>query len=340
MQSAMDRLERFVTRRRRLVLGVWIVVLLASLPFAAQQTKNLTSGGFEVPGSGSVAVSESLKNFPGVQSEPLILVFDNRNGDPQKLTAAVDDTVRKISGIDNVGAPQEAIQAAKAAGDQPVSLLPLAVSGSPDQAVDAARELRENLGLTTKTADVPVPVHVVGQQALWAGMQDVSKEDLEKAEASGFPIVFIVLLAVFGSLAAAALPLALGAGSVIVTGAIVFWLSKVYGMSIFVTNMASMLGIGVAVDYSLFILARYREELNAGRSHDEAREAAMRTSGMAVVFSGVTVIVALSGLFLIDATVVRSMAVGAIVVVAIAVLAFVLLRRRGRGGREPLELET
>ena len=185
----MDRLERFVTRRRRLVLGVWIVVLLASLPFAAQQTKNLTSGGFEVPGSGSVAVdAQSLKDFPGVTREPLILVFDNRNGDPQKLGAAVDDTVRKIAGIDNIAAPEEAIQAAKAAGDQPVSLLPLAVSGTPDQTVDAARELRENLGLTTKTADVAVPVHVVGQQALWAGMQDVSKEDLEKAEGAGFPM--------------------------------------------------------------------------------------------------------------------------------------------------------
>jgi uncharacterized membrane protein YdfJ with MMPL/SSD domain len=325
MQSAMDRLERFVTRRRRLVLGVWIVVLLASLPFAAQQTKNLTSGGFEVPGSGSVAVSESLKNFPGVQSEPLILVFDNRNGDPQKLTAAVDDTVRKISGIDNVGAPQEAIQAAKAAGDQPVSLLPLAVSGSPDQAVDAARELRENLGLTTKTADVPVPVHVVGQQALWAGMQDVSKEDLEKAEASGFPIVFIVLLAVFGSLAAALLPLSLGFVAVILTGAGVFFLSQQLEMSIFVTNIASMLGIGVAVDYSLFIVARYREELHGGADPDTALATAMRTSGLAVAVSGVTVLISLAGLFLVDSKTMHSMAIGAMLVVAIAVLAAVAL---------------
>jgi RND superfamily putative drug exporter len=85
--------------------------------------------------------------------------------------------------------------------------------------------------------------------------------------------------------------------------------------------MASMLGIGVAVDYSLFILARYREEIAKGLSHEAARETAMRTSGLAVVFSGVTVIVALSGLFLIPANVVHSMAIGAIVVVAAAVLA-------------------
>ena len=82
MRAAMDRLERFVTRRRRLVLGVWIVLVVAAVPFAAQQTKHLTAGGFEVPGSGSQAVSEALKRFPGVQTEPLILVFDNSKKDP------------------------------------------------------------------------------------------------------------------------------------------------------------------------------------------------------------------------------------------------------------------
>ncbi len=82
MRAAMDRLERFVTHRRRIVLGVWIVLFLVAVPFAAQQTKHLTAGGFEVPGSGSLAVSDALKRFPGVQTEPLILVFDNSKKDP------------------------------------------------------------------------------------------------------------------------------------------------------------------------------------------------------------------------------------------------------------------
>ena len=202
--------------------------------------------------------------------------------------------------------------------------MPLVVSGNRDEVVDAAAKIRENLELG-HVEDEAVPLHLVGASALWAGLQELSKEDLEQAELIGLPIVLIVLLAVFGSLAAAALPLALGVASVVVTGAIVFFLSQVYGMSIFVTNMASMLGIGVAVDYSLFILARYREELHLGRSADEARRVALRTSGMAVTFSGVTVVVALAGLFLVPAKVVQSMAVGAIVVVSIAVLAAVSL---------------
>ena len=96
-------------------------------------------------------------------------------------------------------------------------------------------------------------------------MQDLSKEDLERAEAVGFPIVLLILLAVFGSLAAAALPLALGFVSRDRSPApSIFFLSQATDMSVFVTNVASMIGIGVAVDYSLFVLARYREEIRAG----------------------------------------------------------------------------
>jgi RND superfamily putative drug exporter len=91
-------------------------------------------------------------------------------------------------------------------------------------------------------------------------------------------------------------------------------------MSVFVTNVASMIGIGVAVDYSLFVLARYREEIGRGAEPDEARRRAMRTSGVAVAFSGITVIIALAGLFVVDSQTIRSMATGAIVVVAISIL--------------------
>ena len=174
-------------------------------------------------------------------------------------------------------------------------------------------------------------------------MQDLSKEDLAKAESAGFPVVLLILLAVFGSLAAAALPLALGFVSVLITGALIFALSQVMEMSVFVTNMASMIGIGVAVDYSLFIVARYREEVAAGRPHDEARSVAMATSGLAVLFSGLTVIVSLAGLWMVDNQAIRSMALGAMLVVAVAMLGAATLlpaaarqaRRAARPDRPP-----
>lgn len=323
MQAAMDRLERFIARRRRIVLILWLAIVVVSVPFAGRQTENLTGGGFESAGSGSQVVSEALGRDFGRPAELLSVVFDNRSGDPAKLAAAVDRVERDgFKDVDAVRLDPQAADAARASTD-PVVIMPLVVEGDRDEAVDAATVMRENLHAGEAGEDLAV--HLVGQSALWAGIQELSKEDLEQAELVGLPIVLIILLIVFGSLAAAALPLALGVASVVVTGAIIFFLSQVYGMSTFVTNMASMLGIGVAVDYSLFILARYREELGEGHSADDARAVALRTSGMAVAFSGVTVIVALAGLFLIDATVVRSMAVGAIVVVGIAVLAAVTL---------------
>jgi len=90
---------------------------------------------------------------------------------------------------------------------------------------------------------------------------------------------------------------------------------------VFVTNMASMIGIGVAVDYSLFVLARYRQEIQAGADPDQARATALATSGVAVIFSGVTVVTALVGLYIVRAAAIRSMALGAIVVVTVSVLA-------------------
>ena len=151
-------------------------------------------------------------------------------------------------------------------------------------------------------------------------MQELSKEDLAKAEAGGFPIVALILLVVFGSLAAAALPLALGFVSVIVTGALIYFISLQMATSVFVTNMASMIGIGVAIDYSLFILARYREERRDGRDCEEARAEALATSGLAVTFSGLAVIVSLAGLWMVDNQALRSMALGAMTVVAVSIL--------------------
>jgi uncharacterized membrane protein YdfJ with MMPL/SSD domain len=321
MQSAMNRLSVFVRERRKLVFAGWIVLLLASIPFASRQTENLTSGGFEVPGTQSAAVDAAVERFPDVDQEPLGVVFESRGGDMQAAVGRVADAA---DDADNVAITDEARAAAdQAAGQEDVLLIPLDPSGSRDDVLEASKDLREELNVGEAVDGVQA--YVVGQQALWAGLQEVQKEDLESAEMTGFPVILIVLLAVFGSLLAALLPVGLGIAAVIVTGAAVYFLALAMTMSVFVTNMASLLGIGVAVDYSLFLLARYRDEIHAGRERSEALDIAMRTSGATVVFSGMTVVVSLAGLFLLDAAVMRSLAIGAIVVVVIAILGAVTL---------------
>jgi uncharacterized membrane protein YdfJ with MMPL/SSD domain len=320
----MDRLAGFLERRRWVVLGAWILLLVAALSFAAKQTDHLTSGGFEVPGSQSQVVSQNIDRFEGAQSDNLAVVLARRPGSDAAAVRAQVDRVGRIAGeLPNVELQADAAALAKRqAGSASITVVPLTVEGDRDAAADMAVDFRDELGLAARDGVQP---YLVGQQALWAGMQDLTKEDLESAERIGFPVVLIILLAVFGSLAAAALPLALGFGSVTITGAIIYFLSQATPMSVFVTNIASMIGIGVAVDYSLFVLARYREEIRAGQERADARRVALRTSGLAVTFSGITVILSLAGLWLVDSTTIRSMAMGAIIVVAISILAAVTL---------------
>ena len=201
MQSAMNRLSGFVRTRRKLVFGIWLGLLLVSLPFASQQTKHLSGGGFEVPGAGSDAVDKQIARFEGQSTEPLGIVLQGKGGDFGAASTA--------SGGRGRGRPRradpEAAQAAKqAAPKDDVIVFPLAVNGDRDDILKAAKDLREELKVGEVTDGVQP--YVVGQQALWAGMQELQQEDLEKAEMTGFPLILIVLLAVFGSVLAALLP--------------------------------------------------------------------------------------------------------------------------------------
>jgi uncharacterized membrane protein YdfJ with MMPL/SSD domain len=326
MQTAMLRLDRLLRRHKRAVMIAWAVIVLAAVPFAARQSEDLSSGGFEVPGSQSGQVDDALAGFPGVQRAQLAAVLVPEPGaSPRQLRAAVQRVEAAAGPVAGVSLPDAARAAAeRQAGAGRTVIVPLRAEVDEDGATEVAADLRDRLSV----GDGPqqgTTTHFVGQGALWAAMQELSKEDLAKAESAGFPVVLLILLLVFGSLAAAALPLALGFVSVLVTGALIHLLSQSMEMSVFVTNMASMIGIGVAVDYSLFVVARYREEVAAGRSHEEARGLALATSGLAVLFSGLTVIISLAGLWMVDNTAIRSMALGAMLVVGVAVLAAVTL---------------
>jgi uncharacterized membrane protein YdfJ with MMPL/SSD domain len=327
VQTAMLRLDALIRRRRRRFLGAWALIVLAALPFAARESDHLTGGGFDVPGSQSVAVQQSVeRDFAHAQGATLAAVLVPRSGVALAQERAALARVGAAAGtVEQVAlapaARAAALRQLAQAGSPRTLVVPLATRVSDSQAIDVAVGLRKQLGIADQAKSAPVAFHLVGQGALWAGMQDLSKQDLRAAESIGFPIVLLILLAVFGSLVAALMPVALGAVAVLVTGALIYALSLVTGMSVFVTNMASMIGIGVAVDYSLFVLARYREEIAAGRGPDDARAIALATSGVAVTFSGLTVIVALAGLLIVDTMSIRSMALGAILVVAVSVLA-------------------
>ena len=284
MTSAMVRLDAVVRRHSRLVVLLWLAALVAAVPFAIRQAEHLQSGRFDIPGSQAEVVGRAVdRDYPQLSRSPLAAVIV-----PGRSAAAADS--RAGSGPPGRRGPlpsgrrgDERLPPARARGRSRRGARrwsPSSGRGTPTwtpPCASAWRPGRRRAGVTT---------YLVGQSALFDAMQHEIKSDVISAERLGFPIVLAVLLVAFGSLAAAALPLLLGAACVLLTGALIFFLSQAIDMSIFVINMASMIGIGVAVDYSLFVLARYRQEIRRGADPTARRATAMATSGRAVAFSG------------------------------------------------------
>jgi len=324
IQHFMMRLSRNLRRFRWLVFTGWLLALVPAIYLAMTQSGRLTGGGFEVAGSQSLRVHDQIeKHYHDQGASPMALVAAPRaDATYQDMDAAVALLKRVASQVPSVSVVPDPRQPAPQP-DRPY-VVSLRVDFDNTGASDVAKKLRQKVGIV---GDQPgqiengrVRLYVIGQGALSAAAAANTKHDIADAERWNLPIILIVLLAVFGSLAAAAIPMALGICTVVVTMGLVYQLSTYTTMSVFVTSTVSMFGIALAVDYSLFILMRFREELRAGRQPQEAVDAAMATSGLAVVLSGMTVVASLTGIYLIDTPALASMATGAILAVAVAML--------------------
>jgi uncharacterized membrane protein YdfJ with MMPL/SSD domain len=314
------RLSDWLDRRRWIVLGVWVALIAAAIPFATRRTEHLSVGGFSVPGSQSQRVSEELRRvFPRHSKELAVVVVPRANATAAQRRALAAHLVRLVATTKNTDlSPAAGEQAVSSVARGRLGLLAIRVPGGEGTEPDVAGRLRKRLHADGSNIGA-VTAYVIGRGALDEGVVRLSEKQLVAAEDIGFPFVLVILLAIFGSIAAAGLPALLGVAAITLTGATIFFLSQATTMSVLSLNVASMVGIGVAVDYSLFILVRYREERRNGAEPQMARATALSTSGVAIVFSGVAVIGALAGLFLIDDAAVRSMAMGAIIVVVTSV---------------------
>jgi heme transporter len=318
------RLSRSLRRYRWLVFAGWLLTLVPAIYLAMTQSGNLTGGGFEVAGSQSLRVHDQLEEqYHDLGASSLALVAAPRpDASYEDMNNAVAQ-LRQIAG-EFPGVTEKTNPAQRPPQPDRPYVLTLRLDARNAQTSDIAKRLRQQVGVkgdqSGQTAEGRVRLYVIGQGALSAAAAANTKHDIAEAERWNLPIILMVLLAVFGSLAAAAIPLTLGVCTVVVTMGLVYFLSAYTAMSVFVTSTVSMFGIALAVDYSLFILMRFREELRAGREHREAVDAAMATSGLAVVLSGMTVVASLTGIYLINTPALKSMATGAILAVAVAML--------------------
>ena len=207
--------------------------------------------------------------------------------------------------------------------DRRSTLIPLTMAGNPDEAHERIDEIHEVAHQFDGREGFQVLV--TGEATLSKDFIEISEDDLLTGEMFGVPIALVIMVVVFGAVVASFVPLLIAFVSIALALGVAAIIGQVFTLSVFVQNMATLIGLAVGIDYSLFILERFREERAIGRDKGDAVVRAAATAGRAVFFSGMTVMLALLGLFFVPTDLFWSLAIGAILVVAAAVLASLTL---------------
>jgi uncharacterized membrane protein YdfJ with MMPL/SSD domain len=312
-------MERFTTvllAHRRLVLAGWVLLIVLGGVFAAGLPSRIVPGGEAPASSQSEVVARALAHGPLPSLFVAIRVAPGTTpGQQAQLTSSVAAAALRVKGVTSVS-PGPDTQPAQPDGAE-VTVLNVSTNGGTDGAVKTAHALSQSLARAVPGG--AAQVHVGGFGAYRDEITIDSQRDLERAERVGIPVVLIVLLLTFGSMWAAAIPLAMALTALVIGLGGVGVASYFLPMSDYVTNAASMIGLALGVDYAMFLVQRVRELRHSGLSVDDALHQAMRTTGRAVLWSGITVLLAESTLLLVDSRAIRSAAFGMVVVTLFAV---------------------
>ena len=327
-RSLFWRLGSFSIRRKWIVIVAWIAAIAAVGPQVAKLQDRMSQGGFEVAGSQSDNVRLALENdFEQQYQFSDLVVFHSEEltaSDPD-FRSTVEKTMSALSeapGVAQVTDPY-AFPDRSISKDGHTAIATAYLSDSQDEVLDHNPALEK--AVRDASMDSKVEALITGAGPFYSEFTNTTTEDLERAEKIALPITLLILVIAFASLVAAGVPILLALISLVVSFGFISIIAANTTVSLFTQNIASMIGIGVGIDYSLFILTRYREELRAGRERVEATAQAIATSGKAVFVSGLTVVVALSGTQLVNLPAFRSMGLGAMIAVAMAVLAALTL---------------
>ncbi|CAN5495977.1 MMPL family transporter [soil metagenome] len=317
-------LARISYQRRWLIIGVWMVLLILGGIGASQAEHALKVGGFSLPGTEFNEASNVLARDLDISSDKAALVIfhsDTLFATDPEFHAAVEQAmanlneepiVTKTETFYDTGLPQ------MVSADNHTTYAWVTLEGDENLLEEESPHLRELVRSET------VDAYLIGQAAVNFDVEQASAEDLVRVERFTFPIVFLLLVLVFGSLVAAGVPLVLGMVSVVSALAMLYVLAQVGDISIFALNTATMIGLGLAIDFSLILVSRFREEL-ATRPVDEALEVMLQTAGRSITFSGVTLMMTMAVLTLFPVMIIRSIALSITVVAAIAVIAALTL---------------
>ncbi|GAA3245985.1 MMPL family transporter [Streptomyces labedae] len=319
------RLGRWLAHRRILVLLITLAALIVAVPFGSDVESRLSEGGITVPASESARADELLNTrFEGGSPHLVFIAAADTDIDTAQVSSEGSALTQRLAderGVVQAGSYWTLDKAPTLRSkDGRTGLILVRLAGDEDQVRKAAARIVPDV----VGEHGPLKVTATGVTAVRMEIEKGSEEDLAKAELLSGPLVLVILLLVFGSVVAASTPLAVGILAVIGSFVVLRLLDMVVQVSVFSVNITTALGLGLAIDYSLFIVTRYREELARGRDVSEAIAESVRTAGRTVLFSALTVALSLSAMLVFPMYHLRSFAYSGIAVVALAALGSLL----------------
>jgi RND superfamily putative drug exporter len=332
MSLSTQAIVRRSALRPRLVLVIWLVAFAAGILLNAKYLSSALTTDVRYtnnPESKQAAtLLEQRLLGPHHASEVVIVQSSRWSVKDESFRAFVKTLRERIAGLGpavvlSVTDVYETTGAPLASGDGHTTLLPVTMAGTVDRAAENIAMLHK----VTLEGQTPSGFRVLqsGEATTGEDFTKIAEKDLKKGELFGVIVALVILLLVFGSAVAAAIPIILGIIDISIALGVIAVLGRFFHFSFVVTNMVTMIGLAVGIDYSLFIVSRFREVRARGLGKVDAIAATGGTASRAVLFSGVTVVLALLGMLLLPLTIFKSLGSGAIVVVLVAILASLTL---------------
>jgi len=325
-----DRLAAMAVRRPWTVIGGWVAVLAIAMVLASQIGSALTTD-FRVmtdleAQTGEQLIDEQFEVSPA-PDEYVLLQSDRYTVDSPEFRTVLEELVTRLRShsaqVVTVVSYYETGDDSLVSADRGTVIVPVFLSGEVMDLHDTVEPVIEEIAAVDGMDGFLAATG--GRGSIDRTWIETSESDLRMAELVGLPIALLVLVFVFGALVAAGLPILLAMGGILTAVGLTAIVGMRFELSVFVMNMISMIGLAVGIDYSLLVIQRFREERRNGLGRDEAIEKAGATASRAVLFSGLAVVVALSGMLFVPDNIFRSLSVGAIFVVVAAVSAALTL---------------
>ncbi|WP_031939622.1 MMPL family transporter, partial [Prescottella defluvii] len=318
-----------VYRARFTVIAVMVAGLLALGAYGSGLNDHLSQSGWDDPGSESVAAAKLADGTFGRDTNGDVVAMytapEGKTVDDPAFTAQVSDSLKRLleTHPDEVAKfngsyftlPNTPRLPALATEDRSHAIVSVALKGDNDTAItNNFRAIRDSFAIDG------VEVQLAGMQPVASAINDTMANDIKRMEILAIPAVAVLLFFVFGGVIAAALPLLVGGLTIIGANGIVRVITHFTEVNVFVASVVSLIGLGMAIDYGLFIVSRFREELGDGRSTKDAVRRTVMTAGRTVLFSATMIAVSLGGLILFPQGFLKSVAYGAIATVVLAAL--------------------